>query len=70
VHGTIPTELIRLIHPITGRFIAEYDPLRGLLLVVDRGKQAIIDLVRMEKAQPEAQNDDKRTNQGHAGGNR
>jgi hypothetical protein len=48
---------VRLIHPITGRFVAEYDPLRGLLLVVDRGKRAIIDLVRIDKAQQEAQDD-------------
>jgi hypothetical protein len=51
MHGTIPSQLIRLVHPVTGRFVAEYDPLRGLLLVVDRGKQAIIDLVRLDKAQ-------------------
>jgi hypothetical protein len=50
---------VRLIHPITGRFVAEYDPLRGLLLVVDRGKRAIIDLVRVEKAQQEAQHDER-----------
>jgi hypothetical protein len=43
---------------MTGRFVAEYDPLRGLLLVVDRGKRAIIDLVRVEKAQQEAQDDE------------
>lgn len=64
MHGTIQTELVRLIHPVTGRFIAEYDPLRGLLLVVDRGKQAIIDLVRVEKAQQEAQDDERKHDHG------
>lgn len=37
---------IRLTHPITGRFVGEYDPQRHLLLVVDRGHQGIIDLIR------------------------
>ncbi len=34
----------RIVHPTTGRFIAEYDPVRGLLKVVDRGNTAIVDL--------------------------
>lgn len=58
MHGTIHTGLVRLIHPMTGRFIAEYDPIRGLLKVVDRSKTAFIDLVSIDrdyKAQQEAQ---------------
>lgn len=62
MHGTIPSAFIRLVHPETGRFVAEYDPLRGLLLVVDRGRQALIDLVRIDKARTEAQDN------GEAGG--
>lgn len=50
MHGTIPSQFVRLVHPDTGRFVAEYDPMRGLLLVVDRGRQALIDLVRIDKA--------------------
>ena len=34
----------RLRHPITGRFVGEYNAERGLLKVVDRGKTAVIDL--------------------------
>lgn len=57
MHGTIPSAFVRLVHPETGRFVAEYDPVRGLLLVVDRGRQALIDLVRIDKARTEAQDD-------------
>lgn len=38
---------LRILHPVTGRFVAEYDPQRLLLLVVDRGHQSIIDLARL-----------------------
>lgn len=34
----------RILHPITGRFVGEYDRQRNLLIVVDRGKTAIVDL--------------------------
>lgn len=34
----------RLVHPITGHFVGEYNAERGLLKVVDRGKTAVIDL--------------------------
>jgi len=34
----------RLRHPITGRFVGEYNAERGLLKVVDRGRTAVIDL--------------------------
>lgn len=35
---------IRIVHPVTQRFVAEYDPERGLLKVSDKGKTAVIDL--------------------------
>lgn len=38
------TTYIRIVHPITQRFVAEYDPERGLLRVRDQGKTAVIDL--------------------------
>jgi hypothetical protein len=38
---------VRLTHPVTGRFVAEYDPARQLLLVKDRGQEAVIDLARI-----------------------
>lgn len=38
---------VRLTHPVTGRFVAEYDPQRQLLLVKDRGEVAVIDLSRV-----------------------
>lgn len=41
---TLTTGYRRLCHPATGRFVGEYDPERGLLRVVDRGKTAVIDL--------------------------
>jgi len=41
------TYTIRLTHPATNRFIAEFDPVRMLLYVVDRGHAATIDLVRV-----------------------
>jgi hypothetical protein len=40
------TNFVRIVHPITGRFICEYDPVRDIMLVVDRGKEAIIDLAQ------------------------
>jgi hypothetical protein len=39
----------RILHPITGRFVGEYDRQRNLLIVVDRGKTAIVDLNESEK---------------------
>ncbi|MBX3050817.1 MAG: hypothetical protein KF753_05045 [Caldilineaceae bacterium] len=42
--ATLTTGYRRLRHPMTGRFVGEYDPERGLLRVVDRGKTAVIDL--------------------------
>lgn len=42
--ATIVTTYVRLVHPVTQRFVAEYDPERCLLKVSDRGKTAIIDL--------------------------
>ena len=42
--ATIATAYVRLVHPVTQRFVAEYDPERCLLKVSDRGKTAIIDL--------------------------
>lgn len=41
------TYTIRLTHPATGRFIAEYDPQRNLLVVKDRGQEGVIDLARV-----------------------
>lgn len=38
---------IRLLHPVTGRFVAEYDPARNLLVVKDRGQEGVIDLSRV-----------------------
>lgn len=35
---------VRLVHPVTQRFVAEYDPERGLLRVSDGGRVATIDL--------------------------
>ena len=35
---------IRIVHPVTGRFVAELDPVRMLLLVVDKRIAAPIDL--------------------------
>lgn len=43
-HATISATYIRLVHPVTQRFVAEYDPERGLLRVSDQGKTAVIDL--------------------------
>lgn len=42
--ATIATAYVRLVHPVTQRFVAEYDPERCLLKVSDRGKTAVIDL--------------------------
>lgn len=42
--ATIDAAFVRLVHPVTQRFVAEYDPERGLLRVSDRGKTAVIDL--------------------------
>ena len=38
---------IRLTHAITGKFVGEFDPLRDVLMVVDRGGTAYIDLARI-----------------------
>ncbi len=38
---------VRLTHAITGKFVGEFDPLRDVLMVVDRGGTAYIDLARI-----------------------
>lgn len=46
-HGRIESHragYVRIVHPVTQRFIAEFDPERGLLRVSDGGKTATIDL--------------------------
>lgn len=42
--ATLTVGYRRLRHPITGRFVGEYNAERGLLKVVDRGMVAVIDL--------------------------
>lgn len=41
---------IRLTHPTTGRFIAEFDPDRDLLKIVDSNVTAFIDLASIRLA--------------------
>jgi len=41
---------LRITHPQTGRFVAEFDVARDLLLVVDHGHEGIIDLARIRAA--------------------
>jgi hypothetical protein len=48
--ATIVATYIRLVHPVTQRFVAEYDPERCLLKVSDRGKTAVIDLKGLRTA--------------------
>jgi len=42
-----PPGWVRLTHPTTGKFVAEYHPHRGILLVVDNRGTAYIDLTRI-----------------------
>lgn len=43
------TDYIRITHPVTGGFVCEFDPARGLLFVKQRGQTAAIDLERIKQ---------------------
>jgi len=47
VSNPVRPTYLRITHPQTGRFVAEFDPARDLLLVVDHGHIAVIDLARI-----------------------
>jgi len=50
---------LRITHPQTGRFVAEFDPTRDLLFVVDHGHIAVIDLARIRQEAGEKETVDK-----------
>ena len=51
---------VRIVHPVTGRFICELDLKRAIMRVTDRGKDAVIDLAQLEAQNDEQRRDDTR----------
>lgn len=46
----VEANYVRVTHPETGRFLFEVDLGRMVIIAVDRGKEATIDLARLAKA--------------------
>lgn len=46
IHDIIPPRYRRVVHPVTGRFLFEFDTIHLRVIVVDRGHQATIDLTQ------------------------
>ncbi len=45
------TNFVRVCHRVTGRFLFEYDPVRRIVIVSDRGHRDVIDLTEYERRQ-------------------
>lgn len=43
----VEADFVRVVHPTTGRFLFEVDLHRMIIVAVDRGKEATIDLARL-----------------------